>query len=87
MVSKLGLENRPEYIWKLDESGFPLDPSSIETVSLKIQKDVRIVVGTGHENITVIAACNASDITNLFISPKFWGMKPWIFKIVELESW
>uniref|UniRef100_A0A915JNA6 Transposase n=1 Tax=Romanomermis culicivorax TaxID=13658 RepID=A0A915JNA6_ROMCU len=59
-IKKLGIENRPQCIGNLDESGFPLDPNNTSTVSLKGQKVVKIVAGTGRENITVLAACNAA---------------------------
>jgi hypothetical protein len=51
---------RPECIWNLDETGFPSDPNHTETVSKVGQKVVRVVAGTGRENTTVLAACNAA---------------------------
>uniref|UniRef100_A0A915ICQ0 DDE-1 domain-containing protein n=1 Tax=Romanomermis culicivorax TaxID=13658 RepID=A0A915ICQ0_ROMCU len=59
-IEKLGIGNRPECIWNLDETGFPLDPNNMTTVSLEGQKVVKIVGGTRRENITALAACNAA---------------------------
>ena len=59
-IKGLNIEKRPECIWNLDESGFPMDPNNTETVSLRGQKVVKVMAGTGRENITVLAACNAS---------------------------
>ncbi|KAL7631869.1 UNVERIFIED_CONTAM: hypothetical protein RMT77_017830 [Armadillidium vulgare] len=56
----LNIFNRPECIWNLDESGFPLDPANTETISLKGQQIVKLLAGSGHENITILAACNAA---------------------------
>lgn len=59
-LTRLNLFDRPECIWNLDESGFPLDPTMSETVSLQGQKVVKIIAGYGRDNITVLAACNAA---------------------------
>lgn len=53
-LTKLDLHDKPDHIWNLDESGFPMDPNNTETVSLVGQKVVKVVAGTGRENVTVL---------------------------------
>ena len=59
-IKRLNIEKRPECIWNLDESGFPMDPHNTETVTLRGQIVAKVMAGTGRENITVLAACNTS---------------------------
>ena len=47
-------------IWNLDESGFPTDPGRCKVIAPKGKVANKITSGAGHENITVLAACNAS---------------------------
>ena len=46
-------------IWNLDESGFPTDPGRCKVIAPKGKVANKITSGAGHENITVLAACNA----------------------------
>lgn len=64
IISEKGLENRPEAIYNMDESGFPTDPSKFKTVGTKGEKTVRVTHGCNRENITVLATCCA-DGTSL----------------------
>ena len=47
-------------IWNLDESGFPTDAGRCKVIAPKGEVANKITSGAGHENITVLAACNAS---------------------------
>ena len=58
-VKRLGIEDRPECVWNLDESGFPSDPSRWKTVGPVGKKTVRVSCGANRENTTVLAVCCA----------------------------
>ena len=47
-------------IWNLDESGFPTDAGRCKVIAPKGEVANKITSGAGHENITVLPACNAS---------------------------
>lgn len=59
-VNQLGIANRPECIWNLDESGFPSDPSRWKTIGPVGCKTVRVSCGSNRENTTVLAVCCAN---------------------------
>ncbi|XP_050706357.1 tigger transposable element-derived protein 6-like [Eriocheir sinensis] len=63
-MARLEIMERPECIWNLDETGFPLDPSKAKTIGTKGAKTVRITSGSNRENISVLATCCA-DGTSL----------------------
>ncbi|KAF2888314.1 hypothetical protein ILUMI_17859, partial [Ignelater luminosus] len=56
----MGLENKPNQIFNLDETSFYYDPSSVKLLSGVGQKAHRIQDGLGRENTTVLANCNAA---------------------------
>ncbi|KAG0716222.1 hypothetical protein GWK47_010228 [Chionoecetes opilio] len=58
-IERLGIANRPECVWNLDESGFPTDPSRWKTIGTIGQKTVRVSCGANRENTTVLAVCCA----------------------------
>lgn len=58
-VHRLGIGDRPECFWNLDESGFPTDPSKWKTVEPVGSKTVRVSCGANRENTTVLAVCCA----------------------------
>ena len=47
-------------IWNLDESDFSTDAGRCEVFAPKGEVANKITSGAGHENTTVLAACNAS---------------------------
>ncbi|XP_066946101.1 uncharacterized protein [Macrobrachium rosenbergii] len=51
-MERLEISDRPECIWNLDETGFPLDPSKTKTVGRKGTKTVRVTSGSKRENIS-----------------------------------
>ncbi|MCL4152982.1 UNVERIFIED_CONTAM: hypothetical protein GTU68_011284 [Idotea baltica] len=55
VVSRLGIKDRPECFYNLDETGFPTDPSKIKTIGTKGVKKVRLTHGANRENVTVLA--------------------------------
>lgn len=57
---KLGLENKPERIWNLDESSLSIDPSKSRVVGEKSQSSSRITSILGRENTTFVLACNTA---------------------------
>lgn len=59
-LSELGLENKPDQIWNLDESGFSNDPSRTKTVGPKGLPTTRTTSSSGRENTTVLLACSAA---------------------------
>ena len=63
-MARLEIMERPECIWNLDETGFPLDPSKAKTIGTKGAKTVRVTSGSSRENISVLATCCA-DGTSL----------------------
>ena len=59
VVKQLGIEDRPECIYNLDETGFPTDPTKVKSIGTKGAKTVRLTHGANRENITVLATCCA----------------------------
>ena len=60
MVQKLGVANRPDFIWNCDESGFPHEPKKCKVISKKGVKTLQVIPGAHRENTTVMAACSAA---------------------------
>ncbi|KAK8372271.1 hypothetical protein O3P69_017786 [Scylla paramamosain] len=58
-MDRLNIKDRPECIYNLDETGFPMDPSKSKTIGSKGEKTVRLTHGANRENITVLATCCA----------------------------
>lgn len=58
-ITKLGLQNKPENIWNLDETSFCTDPSKTKVVGGKNLSCTRTVSTSGRENITVLMAASA----------------------------
>ena len=48
-------------IWNLCKSGFPTDTGRCKVIAPNREVASKITSGAGCENITVVAACNASD--------------------------
>ena len=61
-IQKLGLQNRPDLIWNMDETGLPYSSKKCKVISEKEQKMLHIVPGSGRENTTVVGACLASAV-------------------------
>ncbi|XP_018020256.1 uncharacterized protein LOC108676651 [Hyalella azteca] len=58
VINDLGIANRPQCIYNLDETCFPTDPSKTKTIGTKGVKTVRVTHGSNRENTTVLAtAC------------------------------
>ncbi|VVC98662.1 unnamed protein product [Leptidea sinapis] len=75
-LKTLGLEQRPELIWNLDETSVSLDPSKTKVVGRKGAPCSRTSHGTGKEHITVLTAVSAGrqKLTPLII---FRGTYVW----------
>ena len=58
--------------WNLDELGLPTDVGRSKVIAPKEEVANKIIFGAGRENITVLAACNASgkaiDLLIIFTS-------------------
>ena len=50
----------PNKIWNTDESGFPVDPKKCKVISQRGEKDYKVTLGPGRENITTLATCSAA---------------------------
>lgn len=50
VINDLGLADKPECIYNMDETGFPTDPSKAKTIGTKGVKTVRITHGANREN-------------------------------------
>ncbi|KAB0790628.1 hypothetical protein PPYR_14930, partial [Photinus pyralis] len=61
-VDKLGIADKPQLIWNLDETSFCSDPSKTKVVGKKGAKSTRTTAGPGRENTTVLFACSASGV-------------------------
>ena len=59
-IEKLGLQDRPEQIWNVDESGMPHEPNKCKVISRRGQKTLQVIPGSDRENTTVLAACSAA---------------------------
>ena len=58
-IERLGIRDRPECFWNLDETGFPSDPSKCKVVGSIGRKCIRVTCGANRENTTVLAVCCA----------------------------
>ncbi|XP_029343531.1 uncharacterized protein LOC100569966 isoform X2 [Acyrthosiphon pisum] len=58
-MTDLGIVNRPDRIWNLDETSFCLDPSKTKTVGPIGQPSTRTTHGSGRDNTSVLMACSA----------------------------
>lgn len=76
-IKRLGLDNRPDCIYNLDESGFNMDPSKSTVVTEKGKPAQRVIQGSGRENTTVLACVNAEGKALpplvIFEANKFWS--------------
>ncbi len=61
-VAALGLENRSECIWNLDESPFWIDPNGGKVVGATGVKSQRVVSGPGRSCVSVMGCVSASGI-------------------------
>ncbi|KAL0803352.1 hypothetical protein ABMA28_017415 [Loxostege sticticalis] len=59
-LTDLNLFESPDLIWNLDETSLSLDPTRTKVVGAINKPCSRTTCGTGKENITVLAAVNAS---------------------------
>lgn len=59
VVKQYGIEDRPECIYNLDETGFPIDPTKVKSIGTKGAKAVKLTHGANRENITVLVTCCA----------------------------
>lgn len=59
-INELKIKDKPANIWNLDETGFALDPKGVKGVALEKQKVHRTIMGSGKENISVMACCSAA---------------------------
>ena len=62
-IDELGIVDRPDLVWNLDESGLPSEPGKYKVISLKGQKTCQIVTGADRDNTTVLAFCSADGKT------------------------
>nr|CAI5847916.1 unnamed protein product [Callosobruchus analis] len=58
-IEKLGLQDKPNHIFNLDETYFTFDPSRTKAVGAKGEKFHRNIQGSGKENITVLGNVSA----------------------------
>nr|CAH7744755.1 unnamed protein product [Callosobruchus chinensis] len=58
-IEKLGLQDKPNHIFNLDETCFTFDPSRTKAVGAKGEKFHRNIQGSGKENITVLGNVSA----------------------------
>lgn len=59
-IKRLGLENKPERIWNMDETSYSNDPKKTKVVSLRGYASTRTTSTSGKENTTVLFASNAA---------------------------
>ena len=59
MMTDLDIKDKPQCIWNLDETSFPMDPSKRKTIGSKGTKAMQVTSGAGRMNITVLATCCA----------------------------
>lgn len=61
-LTDVGLREKPQQIWNLDESSFSHDPYKTKIVGAKGKPSSRTVSGPGRENTTVLSAVSASGL-------------------------
>ncbi|CAG2057569.1 unnamed protein product, partial [Timema podura] len=59
-VNELGLKQKPQCIWNLDETGFSADPARVRALTVKEQRVHRTIQGSGKENTRVLSCCSAA---------------------------
>lgn len=59
-LNELGIRDKPDHIWNLDETSFSSDPSKTKVVGQIGVPSTRTTSGPGRENTTVLMACNAA---------------------------
>lgn len=59
-ISELGLENKPDHIWNLDETSFCVDPKKTKMVGAIGTAATRTISTPGRENTTVLMSCSAA---------------------------
>lgn len=59
-IKSLGLENRPDRIWNLDETSYCSDPKKTKVVGLKGFASTRTTSSSGKNNTTVLFASSAA---------------------------
>lgn len=59
-LDQLKLRERPECLFNLDETSLCTDPTRAKVVGEKGKASCRITAGSGKENVTVLAGCNAA---------------------------
>ena len=62
-IENLGLKERPDLIWNLDESGVPHELKKCKTVSFKGQPRPQIITGSDRDNTTILAVVSGSGET------------------------
>lgn len=76
-IKDLSLEDKPNHIYNLDETSFCSDPSRIKLLSGVGQKAHRTQEGTGRDNTTVLACCNADGLVTppliIFQGANLWS--------------
>ena len=60
VMDELELNDKPDSIWNLDESGFCHDPSKTKGLMNSSQNAFRVIMGSGKLNTTILACCSAS---------------------------
>lgn len=58
-ISELGLEDKPDHIWNLDETSFSVDPKKTKVVGAIGTAATRTISTPGRENTTVLMSCSA----------------------------
>lgn len=59
-ISKLGIQDRPECIWNVDETSLFIDAQRVRVVAPKGEKASRTTATSGREAITVMAGISAA---------------------------
>lgn len=59
-IEENGLQNHPECIYNMDESGLPLDPKPPKVIALKGQRKVRYRCSGNKSQITILGCCSAT---------------------------
>ncbi|XP_046662934.1 MFS-type transporter clz9-like [Homalodisca vitripennis] len=76
-IKDLALEDKPNHIYNLEKSSFRSDPSRVKLLSGVGQKAHRTQEGTGRDNTTVLACCNAAGLVTspliIFQGANLWS--------------
>lgn len=60
VIEENGLQNHPECVYNMDESGLPLDPKPPKVIAVKGQRKVRYRNAGSKSQITVLGCCSAT---------------------------